>query len=151
MLGDLEIVHSAQRDAPTMRRLSLDLMSSHSQAAAAGGRASVDGGGAFSLRRLSTSSVASTASASSAGSPSYSSSLPTSAGLWPERVTGLSGLFRATSMPPPRAGGGGGGGGSPTAPTALGHSASLRAPGAAPEARMPALIRSLSKGMDSFR
>lgn len=126
MLGDMEMVHCAQRDAPTMRRLSLDL--------AAGASRDM---GPPSLRRLSTSSAASTGSSISS-SPTYSSSLPYTSGLWPEKLSSVSGLFRTTSLPVPAA--------------EKGPMKQQQGfPGNAEESRVSSLLRTLSKGMDSFR
>lgn len=112
MFGDLELVRNAQQDAPTFRRVSLDLTQQREN---------------LSLRRLSTSSsISSSTTASQASSPAYSSSMPTH-GFWPEKV---SGLFHSGSLPQP---------------------SRLSPIQGTPEMKVPALIRSLSKGMDSFR
>lgn len=126
------------------------------------------------LRRVSTSSVSSARSSMSQDgvlSPTFSSSLPNA--FYLDRVTSL--LGRASSLPMDRAGqalpsiptspalaasastvaaaaAGTMGSGSPPRPLAFGHSI-----GASPVAdalgsgRASALIRSLSKGMDTFR
>lgn len=123
MLGDMEMVHCAQRDAPTMRRLSVDLTMQRNEY--------------NPLRRLSTCSVSSTTSSSvsQSSSPSFSSSLPNTHGFWPEK---MSGLFRTPSMPVPAERSG---------PMAIPQ----RSVEATADTKVPALIRSLSKGMDSFR
>lgn len=127
----MELMRSAQQDAPTFRRVSLDLSASQREAKAGANPA---------LRRLSTSSSISTTSSSvsQAGSPTFtsalpvlSSSLPNTHGLWPER---MGSLFRASSLQQ----------GGPAAPPLM-HQAP------AETSKVPSLIRSLSKGMDSFR
>lgn len=133
MLGDMEMVHCAQRDAPTMRRLSVDLMAGAAR-----------DNGPPSLRRLSTSSVASTQSSitSASSSPTYSSSLPSPHGFWPERMASMSGLFRTTSLPVPAA---------ERSPVRQQQSLTDRLPATPENAKLPSLIRTLSKGMDAFR
>lgn len=153
MLGDLDLMQCAQKDAPTMRRLSVELSGSQ--------RDSKD---IPSLRRLSTSSVSSTRSSMSTDgvlSPTFSSSVPNT--FYLDRVTSL--LGRASSLPMDRAG--------QTLPSIPGPAlASVAAAAAIPQSptrprpmqmatsapadslvngRASALIRSLSKGMDSFR
>uniref|UniRef100_A0A383VZC6 Uncharacterized protein n=1 Tax=Tetradesmus obliquus TaxID=3088 RepID=A0A383VZC6_TETOB len=118
MLGDMEMVHCAQRDAPTMRRLSCDLTSMRS------------GEGGNPLRRLSTSSVSSTTS--SVSSPTFmSSSMP--------NTSFMSSLFRNASLSAT---------GERSAPMAIPQRSASQD---MPDVKVPALIRSLSKGMDSFR
>ncbi|KAF6263320.1 hypothetical protein COO60DRAFT_490092 [Scenedesmus sp. NREL 46B-D3] len=117
MLGDMEMVHCAQRDAPTMRRLSCDLTSMRS------------GEAGNALRRLSTSSVSSTTSPVSSPT-SMSSSLPN---------TFMSSLFRSTSLSTT---------GERSAPMPIPQRSASQS---SPDMKVPALIRSLSKGMDSFR
>lgn len=162
MLGDLDMLACAQKDAPTMRRLSVELGNSqHGHAAAAsGGGGGRDIPGGAGLRRLSTSSVASSTGRSSMStdsasiSPTFSSSLPNS--FYLERVSSL--LGRASSLPLDR-------GGAPPSPASAAPSlptipASARSPGARPLAgplasdptatRVSGLLRSLSKGMNNF-
>lgn len=149
MLGDLDLMQCAQKDAPTMRRLSVELSGSQRS----------DGKDIPSLRRLSTSSVSSTRSSMSTDgvlSPTFSSSVPNT--FYLDRVTSL--LGRASSLPMDRAG--------QTLPSIPGPAlASVAAAAAIPQSptrprmgtstealvngRASALIRSLSKGMDSFR
>lgn len=157
MLGDLDLISTAQKDAPTMRRLSVEL-----------GHNSIAGGARDvpSLRRLSTSSVASTRSSTSQESslsPTFSSSLPNS--FYLDRVSSL--LGRAASMPADRGASasqpsvlptipagvpspalppGPAGGGLPGIPANKPLQMSSSAPVANPLSR--SLIRSLSKGFD---
>lgn len=166
MLGDLDLMQCG-KDAPTMRRLSVELSGSQNSSSNAGAK-DIPGSG---LRRVSTSSMSSARSSMSQDSvlsPTYSSSLPNNA-FYLDRVTSL--LGRASSLPMDRAGtslpsipsplrspaaasaaaaAAALGAPSPTArPLAMASSA----PGPAAEhmGRASALIRSLSKGMDSFR
>jgi hypothetical protein len=168
MLGDLDLMQCG-KDAPTMRRLSVEL-TGH------GNSNSKDIPHSNKLRRVSTSSVSSARSSMSQDgvlSPTFSSSLPNA--FYLDRVTSL--LGRASSLPMDRAGQAlpsiptspalaasastvaaaaagamGSVHGSPPRPLAFGHSS-----GASPVAdalgsgRASALIRSLSKGMDTFR
>jgi hypothetical protein len=197
MLGDLDMLQCAQKDAPTMRRLSVEL--GHMQTSGGSSPASSPLGGLHAsascdipnsslarLRRASTSTAApssarsSMSADSSCASPgSYSASLPSS--FYLDRVSSL--LGRASSLPFDRNASGGGAGisavagsppttparqhaapGLPTIPTSLQSPASggglTSAQGAAmmrtsasaePHMRVPSLLRSLSRGMDSFR
>ncbi len=136
-----DMAHSAGRAPPTSVAAS----------------APTDGGSL--LRRISTSSVASTSTGSTSGSPTLlSSSLPASAGLWP--MERMSSLFRTTSLPYPqgeaasaaqraaaaaRAFGAAGSSSSPR------HASSYDGPAAVGAPKVPYLVRTLSKGMDSFR
>lgn len=154
MLGDLDMLQCAQKDAPTMRRLSVEL--------GAGSDIPAGGHNAASLRRVSTSSMASSTGRSSMStdsgaslSPTFSSSLPNS--FYLERVSSL--LGRASSLPLDRHATGAAGApcGSPAsvAPSLPTIPASgMRSPSAAggdPTAtRVTSLIRSLSKGMNNF-
>jgi hypothetical protein len=156
MLGDLDLMQCG-KDAPTMRRLSVELSHGHSN-----GPKDIPSNG---LRRVSTSSVSSARSSMSQDSvlsPTFSSSMPNS--FYLDRVTSL--LGRASSLPMDRAGqslpsipspiqsaaasvaaAASLGASSPTArPLQMTNSAPAETMG-----RASALIRSLSKGMDSFR
>eukprot|EP00775_Hariotina_reticulata_P013235 gene13235-13365_t len=117
MFGDMELVRNAQQDAPTFRRVSLDLQQGQNP----------------SLRRLSTASSISstTTSTSQASSPAFSSSMPSTHGFWPDK---MSGLFRTGSLPQHQQ-----------------QPSRLSPIKGTPDSKVPALIRSLSKGMDSFR
>lgn len=144
MLGDLDLMQCAQKDAPTMRRLSVELSGSQNgrDIPGAGGRDMP------SLRRLSTSSVASSRSSMSQEgsiSPTFSSSLPNS--FYLERVSSL--LGRTASLPVA-------GQPLPSIPTTMNPVIAgkpLQSVNSSPAepARVSSLLRSLSKGMDSFR
>lgn len=160
MLGDLDLMQCAQKDAPTMRRLSVELSGSQHH------KDIPNSTNNNSLRRLSTSSISSTRSSMSQEgvlSPTFSSSMPNS--FYLDRVTNL--LGRASSLPMDRAGqvlptipgsaqvaaagmGAAPGQGSPTRLGLHMHN-SAPAEAAGGSTRASALIRSLSKGMDSFR
>lgn len=153
MLGDLDLMQCG-KDAPTMRRLSVEL--SHNTT----GKDIPN-----HLRRVSTSSVSSTRSSMSQDgilSPTFSSSLPNS--FYLDRVTSL--LGRASSLPMDRTGqtlpsipsgaqaalptvaAAATMGSSPTRPLQMVNGTPAEGMGGG---RASALIRSLSKGMDSFR
>lgn len=174
MLGDLDLMQCAGRDAPTMRRLSVELghNNTHNNNSSNGVTNPTNAKDIPSLRRLSCSSVSSTRSSmsqdgmSGALSPSHalSSSVPNA--FFVDRVTSL--LGRASSLPTAQ-------NGLPSIPTSVAHPAaaipaglpaspsrlgpSLMMANSAPtgadssmaSSRASALIRSLSKGMDSFR
>jgi hypothetical protein len=114
MFGDMELVRNAQQDAPTFRRVSLDLQQGHNP----------------SLHRLSTASSISSTTTSQASSPAFSSSMPTH-GFWPDK---MSELFRTGSLPQHQQ-----------------QPSRLSPIKGTPDSKVPSLIRSLSKGMDSFR
>lgn len=162
MLGDLDLMQCG-KDAPTMRRLSVELTgNSHGK----------DIPHSNNLRRVSTSSVSSARSSMSQDgvlSPTFSSSLPNA--FYLDRVTSL--LGRASSLPMDRAGqalpsiptspalsasastvaaaASTMASGSPPRPLAFAHSSGLPVGDSLGSGRASALIRSLSKGMDTFR
>jgi hypothetical protein len=174
MLGDLDMLQAA-KEAPSFRRLSVELSGArgHPQQDPMGASNTTSGSRDIpSLRRLSTSSVASSTPRSSLStdgsglSPTFSTSLPNS--FYLDRVSSL--LGRASSLPQDRGvlspTGAAALPGLPTIPatTSVATSPASGRPlgmvGSAPvgggvgepgHTRVSALIRSLSKGMDSFR
>lgn len=165
MLGDLDLMQCG-KDAPTMRRLSVELSGSQHNSSSNPGAKDIPHNG---LRRVSTSSMSSARSSMSQDSvlsPTYSSSMPNA--FYLDRVTSL--LGRASSLPMDRAGTS-----LPSMPSPVQSPAAVTAAAAAaaaafgapsptarplamsssapaePMGRASALIRSLSKGMDSFR
>lgn len=159
MLGDLDLLQCGQKDAPTMRRLSVELSGSQ-------GHSNSSVKDVPNLRRISCSSVSSARSSMSQDgvlSPTFSSSMPNN--FYLDRVTSL--LGRASSMPlgdrvgqalpsipgPVQAATASvaaavAAGSSPPRPLQMVNSSPPEPVGST---RASALIRSLSKGMDSFR
>jgi hypothetical protein len=152
MLGDMDLMQCG-KDAPSMRRLSIQLSRSSQDSDS-------NAKDIPNLRRVSTSSVSSTRSSMSQDgvlSPTFSSSMPNS--FYLDRVTSL--LGRASSLPmngagtalpsipsPTRGAPATTMASSPTRPLQMVHSTPADT---IDSGRASALIRSLSKGMDSFR